>query len=283
MGGWLFKNIVVSFLSDLINGALDYFGDMINSIFESVADLILSNSLVTTANTFTTNFGLLLVVLLAAKTYFTVHIMETEGDSDSNVLDILYRAAQATAVIACNQFITNMLLDFSKVFTSDLSSSAEIEITTTIASLVVTAINQATLGGGVFIILLLVIVIALIVFVAMAGLRGAELGLGKILLPIFAADLAGLKRERWNNFFVSYLITIFGYSLQMLCFRAFMGSLVQMSADRLNIHGLATLGWLVLMLRAPKWLEKFCYTTGISRSAGGAGRSIPYMFMMLKR
>lgn len=281
--GWLFKNIVISFASDLINGAMDFFGNMINTLFESIADFILSNTIVVSANAFTTNFSLVFVVFVAAKTYFTVHILETEGDSDDNVLDILYRTSQATAVIATNQFITNVLLDLSKVFSNDLSSSAEIEISTTVLSLLNSAINLNTLGAGVFIIMLVIIVIAILIFILMAGFRGAELGLAKVLFPIFATDLVGFKRERWSNFIVSYLIVIFGYSIQLLCFRAFMGSFAQMSADYLNIHGLMAFGWLVLMLRAPKWLEKICYTTGISRAVGGGARSVAYLAMMIKR
>lgn len=281
--GWLFDNLVNSFASDLVTGAMDFFGSMINNIFEEVADLILNNSTVVSANTFTTYFALIFVVFVAAKTYFTVHVLETDGDSDDNVLDILYRASQATAVIATNQFITNTLLDFSKIFSQDLSSSVELEISTTVLTLLNAARTRDTTGASVFIIILLAIVVALVVFIVMAGLRGAELGLVKILFPLFAADLAGLKRERWGNFFVSYLIVIFGYSIQLLCFRAFIGAFSQIAVDKLNAHGLVAFGWLVLMLRAPKWLEKICYTTGISRTVGGGARSLGYLAMMMKR
>lgn len=281
--GWVYKNVVGSFFSDLVNGLLDVFGEIITSMFEKVADINLTNSMVVNANRFTTVFAIALVTFMAAKSYFATYVLETEGDPESSALDILTRAAQATAIISCNAWIGNTFLAFSKAFTLDMVSSADIDITVTLKDMMATAAVGTSLSSGIFIILILVIVIALILFACQAAIRGAELSLMKIVLPIFAVDLVSVSRERWNAFFTSYAITFVGYSLQLLCFRCFAGSLAAMSVDVFDVEGVVAMGWLVLMLRAPKWLEKYCYTSGIGRGIGSGGRTAGQMAMMMMR
>ena len=50
-------------------------------------------------------------------------------------------------------------------------------------------------------------------------IRGVDLGLMKILLPIMACDLTSIRQEKWNNFIASFVVVAFGYIVQMVLYK----------------------------------------------------------------
>jgi hypothetical protein len=265
-------------INDLINGTLDFFGDFVNNIFFYVAEVNLDNKLVINAATYTTLLSISLITLLGVKQYFTTYVMETSGDPDSDPLDILVRCSEAVAVCCSNDFITTYFFKFSKAFATDLGESGGlIDLKPTFLDLIKVS---ATSGGPVqtvFLFILLLLVIGIVVFSIIAGIRGAELSLMKIMLPIMSVDLVTANRERWGNFFISYAVTFLYYGLQLLCYRMFLGSLMCVTVSVMSKELLITFGWFFLMLRSPKWLEKFIYSTGFGRGVAGAGRTAGFM------
>lgn len=266
-------------INDLINGTLDFFGDFVNNIFYYVAEVNLDNRLVINAATYTTLLGISLITLLGVKQYFTTYVMETSGDPDSDPLDILVRCSEAVAVCCSNDFITTYFFKFSKAFATDLGESGGlIDLKPTFLDLIDTVVKVSwTPAATIFLLILLILVIGIVAFSIIAGIRGAELSLMKIMLPIMAVDLVTASRERWGNFFTSYAIAFLYYGLQMLCYRMFLGSLMIVSTSVLSKELLITFGWFFLMLRSPKWLEKFIYSTGFGRGVTGAGRTAGFM------
>lgn len=267
-------------IADFITGFLEFFGNFITDIFETIAELNLNESMVTNAAKFTSGFALALVSLMAAKYFFSIYVLETDGDSDSDPLDILVRASQAIAIISCNTWIFTTFMGFSKAFTRDLiTSTGTVDVEVTVLGFVTTLAASLTPMSMCVLIIISVLVIGLFAFCITAGIRGAELALMKILFPIFAVDLMTTNRERWNAFITTYAITFLSYSLQLLCYTMFCANLVKLDLGQMNKNYILTFGWFILMFKTPKWLERFCYSSGIKSFTGGIARSIPYLLM----
>lgn len=279
---WVLKNLG-EVIGNLVTGMLDFFNDLINNLFINVADVSIGNSLIQNATVFTTAFGIALITFIGLKQYFTTFVMETGGDPDSDPLDILLRCSQAVAICCANDFIFTFFMKFSKSFVHDLVDSAntpEKEVTEYIGDLVKDyLIHDLTPAYIIFFLILLIFVIGMVIFCILAGIRGAELSFMKILLPIIAADLVTAKRERWESFITSYIITFLYYGIQLLAYKMFVSSLACVTGGELSKELIIAFGWFIIMLRSPKWLEKFCYSTGVARMTGETVRMAPYMIM----
>lgn len=269
-------------IADMISGLLGFFGDWINNIFVYVADINLQNKLISSASTYTTMLGIALITLAGVKQYFTTYVMETSGDPDSDPLDILVRCSQAVAICCSSDFIFTYFLDFSKVFVTDFAGTVDsLEGTVLVKDLLLKLPIEKNVTENVFMTIILALVIGMVAFCIIAGIRGAELSLMKILLPIMAVDLVTTNRERWNNFITTYIMTFLYYGLQLLAYKMFLGSLGQVVSASLTNNLIVALGWFVIMLRSPRWLEKFVYSTGLARGTGGVLRTASFFIPRL--
>lgn len=279
---WVLQNIL-SGCAELLQQFLTAFGAIFDNIFVVVAEF--NKDIASGVTNFTLPFSIAFIVFLTTKQYFTVYLLETDGDPDADPLDIFLRAAQAIAIAVCGDWIFDFFLQFSSSFTFDLQSNAlntgEQEISNTLTELLSIPSNFQSIPA-VIIIIAIGVTVAIIVFGISAGIRGAELILFKMLFPLFACDLLTTSRERWNGFFTSYMVTWLAYGLQLVSFNMFASTLtVFITSDVTDFWKLfaITIGWLILMLRAPRWLEKFTYTSGLANGIHGAGRSLMYMGM----
>lgn len=283
---WVTKNIF-GFIADMMESVLNFYGSIIGNIFEVVADQNLNSSLTENASKFVTLFALAFLALAAGKQILSVYVFGTAGDADEEPLQLVVRVAQAVAVIGSSSWIFNELLKFSKLFTNDLLSSAtEDDVSIHLLSLLDQAVETFSMQAIGFIFTLLLILIGLIIFSVVAGIRGAELTLMKILLPIFAVDLITTNRERWNNFITACVVTIMGYSLQLLLFKlccmVFFTVEYGGTGATSRVKLITVLGLLVFMIRTPKWLEKFIYSSGIGSATTSTLRLAPLYLIRMR-
>ncbi|MBS6953496.1 MAG: hypothetical protein KH230_09705 [Enterocloster asparagiformis] len=284
------------FIANIIESMLKFFSGSINGVFDAVADVNIKSPAVVSAQKFTISFAITFVVALAVKKYFTTYVMETEGDPDSDPLDILVRCAQAIAIICCNSTIFRLFLIFSKKFCKDTIST--ISITTgsqydglvgAIDQAVGTLVSQISAFTFIYIVILLAIVIGLLAFSVTAGIRGAELSLMCVMCPLWACDLINTSHERWSNFFTKYVSTFLYYCLQLFAYNMFLVDCADAVTGFAGLSGFSmalvrAIGWFVLMLRGPKWMEAFIYTTGVGTKASGAiGSAVRYAGMVAMR
>ena len=59
--------------------------------------------------------------------------------------------------------------------------------------------------------MMICMMIGFIMLVIKAALRGVELAVMKILVPIFSVDNITVSAERWNAFLTAYVVVFFGY------------------------------------------------------------------------
>lgn len=268
---WILKNVMES-VANVLEELTEEIMQMVNEVFLS-AGSIGDTSMISNITGITTGLSLTLLGAMVSKQIFSTYILETDGDPESDPLTLLTRAAIAVALICCNGIIFNLLLDMATAFGNSIIVGVDqMDLESSLAN----AIFNITSGRAVIMIFVLVFVICLIILCVKGGIRGAELALMKILFPLFCLDIIKTSREKWNAFFTTYLITFFGYTLQILSLR--------ISCQYFNTYAtsggtniLWSLAWLFLALKAPKWLEKFCYSSGMGQSVSGAGRSAMYM------
>lgn len=279
---WISVNIA-SFLLDLLNGIINWAMSGIVSLFELGIKLMESSN-ITKATACVTAISVALVSLMVAKQIFTVYIMETDGDSDSDPLQLLVKASQALALICCNSMIFNYTLKLSQQFTKDFLGSVEVsefsvgmlkKVGKLAEALILPTPDPTELIAAIFFI---IITVFMIILALKAGLRGAELTLMKILFPFFCVDLLTPTKERFNSFITTYLITFFGYSIQLLCIKLFVTSFVSADVNSFESYIQACI-WLYMAIKTPKWLEKFCYSSGIGIGAGNGAKSVASMAM----
>jgi len=275
---WIYKN-TLGFILNFVQAALDFLGDYINEVFVMMARANTTLQAVINARVFTTAFALSLVVFMALKMYFTTYVLETDGDPDMDPINIFVRLAQVVACICCNGYLFKLFMGFSEAFCNDLSGAAGSIAPTESMGRMVQGMTNVTFGISGFLIFTLIILIGLVVFMIIAIKRGAELSLMSILFPLFAIDLLTTNRERWNNFFTTYIVTFMAYSLQMLCFRIFCSVFAEVYVGGMTDEIALALGWFILMLSAPKWLEKFCYTSGLRNMAGNSVRTASFVLI----
>lgn len=264
---WLTKQFE-EFCGDIILNFINSFQDGVVKIFESGTSFS-EQAEVVSAIKAATMIALALVVVMVAKAILSTYVFETDGDPDGDPMQLLVKAAQAICLICCNDIIFNTMTKISSLLAKDMNASVTPKkIFVSIENYINYIFN--TLQGGVLVIIIVLIVY--LVFVVMlaikAGIRGVELALMKILWPFFAVDIITVSAERWNAFFTSYAVTFFGYIIQLFCFNMSIVTFAKSLTEKnMSYDCLLAFGWMYFALNAPKWLEKYAYSSGASRTA----------------
>lgn len=272
---WITENLT-HFVTDFITGALDYLGQFLNNIYAWIVEMALMNEYFISAERFITATALLLIVLVVIKVVIVGYLMETDYDSEADPFNLLIKIAQTVAVILNASWIFTWLFKMGKEFTSDLihTSSAENYCEKTKELLFAGEhMNEGANSFACYIIMLFIVLISVVVFTIVAGLRAGELIAMKLLFPYFALDLLTNSRERWNNFFTAYVVAFFSYAFQMLFYMIAMKSYMRVSSGN-AFYSITTIVFLILAIRAPKFLEKYMYKSGFSNAASGGIRMV---------
>lgn len=255
-----------------------------NIVFQSLVKSFVQQSAVTSIHNAFVVLSIFLIMLFCIKSYFDTYITETDGDPDSDPLDILVRGAKAVAFSSCSGWIFGTFMNF----TSAVSNMAITELgenedwTISLSSTVQVLMGNLSGRGFIWLVVLLVLVIGIIAFYVIATIRAIELMLMYIILPLFCSEFCYTSHDRVNGIVTSICVTGLYYILQLICFymlcRSIMSMITGVTPDSaISIQSFRCLGWLIATIRSPKWLEKFAYSTGLGdgskRAAGTVGAS----------
>lgn len=278
---WITENLA-AFVTDLIGGTIELFGEILNNIFFWIVELATKNVYITNAEKFIILTATALIGIVVIKIVTSGYLMETDYDSEADPFNLIVKITETVAVIMNAGWVFGWMLETSKAFTSDLLGNADASgFCEQTASLL--AVSPGDIGQkfGSYIMMLAVMLIAFIIFAIVAGLRGAELIAMKLFMPYFALDLLTNSRERWNNFFMAYVIAFFSYAFQILFFVVALKCYGSVSAEQPQYY-IATFVWMVMAIRAPKFLEKFIYKSGVSNAASSGLRMVAQTMVMRK-
>lgn len=269
---WITDNIC-KFITDFIGSTIDLFGETINNIFFLMVKFNEDNEYVKQASSFMVVLALALVSALVIKQVISGYLLETDYDSDADPFDLIVRIVQTVAVICCSSWLFDYLLSLSRKFASDLIKSTSVGVGSEMNRLL--QIDPEMVPGVLlaYILMLVIMLVLAIVFTVVSGLRGCELIAMKVFMPLFALDLLTTNRERWNNFFTGYLIAFFSYAVQILFFNIALKCMMSSSYTKPQ-YMLGTMAWFYLAIKAPKFMEKYLYKSGVSKAASGGVRMV---------
>ena len=274
---WLLKLLFV-ILGELMTEVMKLISEFINNIFEFMYEINTSIG-VSALETWSRNIAIAFVTALAMKKIFTIYFLQTDGDPDQDPLEVVTRLSMALAIIICGKELMEYGIKMAGVMADEAIGkiSTTKEVSAIALDLITTIMMTTSTQMFIYLVFLLITIVSLIIFCIKAAKRGAELILFSIMLPLVACDLVTTQRERWNAFFTELVLCIFGYVLQLISFTIF-GVLFAKIGSSLNIkYMIAALAWLMLVLQAPKWMEKFVHTSGIGNTAKGALRTATFM------
>ena len=279
---WITKQIQEA-MSDIILSFVEFFQKMVVEIFDNGTNFA-TNQQISGAVDATTLIGIALVSVMVLKQILSVYVFETDGDAETDPLQLIVKASQTICIICCNDLIYTELQKVSKLTANDLNNAVTPDKVFASLQAVITQGAGLVILGPVNLIFIIIYLIGFILLVIKAAIRGVELAVMKILVPIFAVDNITVSGERWNAFLSSYIVVFFGYIIQMLCFNMSIISFVKAITDS-GVEYLYAVGFLIFSLKSPQWLEKFAYNSGLSRGikgAASAGMQMAYMMRLAK-
>lgn len=282
---WVTKNNN-NFLLDGLNAFFDFISSSLVKMFDFGTSICQTKS-VLNATQATTTIGTSLVIVFLLKEIFNTYILETDGDSDSDPMQVLVRGSVTIAAICCQSWVFSFLSKASSAFTQDIAGAIDISAFEKKFTSALTLVANLLINPLVMILFLIFALAIIIMLCFKAVLRGAELSLCRILFPLFAVDLLTTSKERFNSFFTTYMVNFFGYSLQIFCFQMGLSGFVDAIS---GAGGLSTtfenysisIAWMWFATKTPKWLEKFAYSSGLKNTVSGAGRGLMSGAMMLR-
>lgn len=272
--------LLIGFLNDLLADLISHVGFLITEFYEEAVKINQTKE-VASATVFSMSLGAALSILMVAKQLIGTYGIGNEGDADQDPMEIIFRLCMALGMMGANAWMFDELLKFSTALGNDVTYmlGGKINAQERLATLL------GDCDGSLFIIFLYGgIISGTLIFGISAFIRGAEITLNKILLPIFALDLIHANCEKWKMFIFQYVISFFSFIIQMFCYQMFAIQLVNLDMSDFKDY-LVVIGWLILSIRTPKWLEKYIYATGtgqaISKGAGSIGQVIMYCGMRM--
>lgn len=279
---WLLK-IIQDALLNLVESFINFILKDVQNIFNSMYELnrVIDFSGVTR---YIRAVAAALLVCLAVKQAISIYALEDTGDSDADPIELLKRLAEGLAAIFGGAWLIEKLIaaagNAEMELLGKLSNYQEEPFTDTLVGMMNLVGSIDGKKGFWLVIMLVVILVGYVILLFKAAKRGAELILSELALPIFACDLITTNRERWKNFFMELCVLVFGYIVQLLCFKIFLylfgRSLVELSGLNMN-YFFGTFAWMLLTLNAPKWIKNFTYSSGAGEAVKGGARSVAYL------
>lgn len=275
---WITKNIS-EVINDFISGAMGFFDSTIIYVFDQNVEIFTSEE-ITSVELIIKSIAIVLVIAVVLKQIFSIYVTETDGDPDADPMQLIVKASISLALIEGNSLIFDVLQTLSRKLTIDIVGACEAKQFSVTLSTLIGSIANINLNTSMISLTCLISLIFLIVFLIKSGIRGGELIIARILLPIFAVDKISNNPERWNAFFTNYVVTFISYSFQLFLMRVGINRIIaaMLSGVDANFQNyFAGMVLFYLAIKTPKWLEKFIYSSGIGQMAGNTGRSLAYM------
>lgn len=273
---WL-ANLIFGFLGNELLKLVEYTKAAINNMFTAIV-LINDNQYVSAASKYAQALAMSLLVMLALKKIVMTYGLQTDGDPDQDPFELLFRGTMAMAIISSANILFKEGLKFADAVSNDLLKTSSItDVSSGLTALFQTDLEKAAVSFTIGAITLVLI----ICFHISATIRGAELMLMKIMMPLFACDLINTNAQRWNTFLPDLISTLMSYGLQLFCYFMFTYNFGNISVTNLNSASIAAFGWMILAIRTPKWLEKYIYKSGVGAAVAKSGQTAAQAAVMM--
>lgn len=262
------------FLANIMDGALSSCMEGIVALFQFLLKALITNGLVVSAQRIIVGISMSLTVMFCIKQYFDIYVLETSGDPEADPLDIIIRGSEATAFASCSSWIFLSFMNYcSTLGDAVLGSGDDIEFVNRYRDALTALCTFQSNSGFIFTIFMFCMLFGILAFLVIATIRAAELSAMYIIFPLFCSELSYANHERFNGLLTNIVVTGLYFILQLLFYKMFMEnlllSLLGVTATGegaeyvMGMNCFKTIGLFIVMLRSPKWLDKFVYSTGL--------------------
>ena len=257
--------ILVLLIVAVLNGAVTFIDSMLADLVPMTlhADQYMTaaggGSMVDVLFEILLGFGVSLIILKFLKKGFECYVMWTDGDPDSEPIQLIIRFVQAIAVAVCFPVMYGWLADITEKLTNQLITAIGASTNYDWQAWV----NGLSSAGLVTAIFGLVFVICYFILYFQFLMRGVEIMILRIGLPLACTGLLdndmGVFKTHLTKFFQSTVAVMVQISLCKL------GVGMMMNVG-INLNVFWGIACLVLAIKTPRFLSEFMVPTG-----GGGG------------
>lgn len=265
----MLNEAIVEIMSNWLEEVLPTITGFITNIYGTSLK-VLELAFVDQAINFVQGLSITLLIIKVIKDGFNTYMLYQGGDPESDPTGLLIRTAQAIAVILSLPWIVKEIFKFGMLVTEDVTSlttssglgGLESDLSSFLAS-----------GGMTFsiIISLFVLLIAICIIFVQASIRSAEIALMAVISPVMALSLSQSNAATWQQWFKQYVVICVSQAMQLFMLQGAMYMIAYTGTTNFGTI-LATIGWLIMTISAPKFLKQFTYNSGLGGAIGGGAR-----------
>lgn len=257
--------ILVLLIVAVLNGAVAFIDSMLADLVPMTlhADQYMTaaggGSMVDVLFEILLGFGVSLIILKFLKKGFECYVMWTDGDPDSEPVQLIIRFVQAIAVAVCFPVMYGWLADITENLTNQLITAIGASTNYDWQAWV----NGLSSAGLVTAIFGLVFVICYFILYFQFLMRGVEIMILRIGLPLACTGLLDNDKGVFKTYLTKFFQSTAAVMVQISLCKLGVGMMMNVGINLNVFWGIACL---VLAIKTPKFLSEFMVPTG-----GGGG------------
>lgn len=257
--------ILVLLIVAVLNGAVAFIDSMLADLVPMTlhADQYMTaaggGSMVDVLFEILLGFGVSLIILKFLKKGFECYVMWTDGDPDSEPVQLIIRFVQAIAVAVCFPVMYGWLADITENLTNQLITAIGASTNYDWQAWV----NGLSSAGLVTAIFGLVFVICYFILYFQFLMRGVEIMILRIGLPLACTGLLDNDKGVFKTYLTKFFQSTVAVMVQISLCKLGVGMMMNVGINLNVFWGIACL---VLAIKTPRFLSEFMVPTG-----GGGG------------
>ena len=257
--------ILVLLIVAVLNGAVTFIDSMLADLVPMTlhADQYMTaaggGSMVDVLFEILLGFGVSLIILKFLKKGFECYVMWTDGDPDSEPIQLIIRFVQAIAVAVCFPVMYGWLADITEKLTNQLITAIGASTNYDWQAWV----NGLSSAGLVTAIFGLVFVICYFILYFQFLMRGVEIMILRIGLPLACTGLLDNDKGVFKTYLTKFFQSTVAVMVQISLCNLGVGMMMNVGINLNVFWGIACL---VLAIKTPRFLSEFMVPTG-----GGGG------------
>ena len=257
--------ILVLLIVAVLNGAVTFIDSMLADLVPMTlhADQYMTaaggGSMVDVLFEILLGFGVSLIILKFLKKGFECYVMWTDGDPDSEPIQLIIRFVQAIAVAVCFPVMYGWLADITESLTNQLITAIGASTNYNWQAWV----NGLSSAGLVTAIFGLVFVICYFILYFQFLMRGVEIMILRIGLPLACTGLLDNDKGVFKTYLTKFFQSTVAVMVQISLCKLGVGMMMNVGINLNVFWGIACL---VLAIKTPRFLSEFMVPTG-----GGGG------------
>lgn len=257
--------ILVLLIVAVLNGAVTFIDSMLADLVPMTlhADQYMTaaggGSMVDVLFEILLGFGVSLIILKFLKKGFECYVMWTDGDPDSEPIQLIIRFVQAIAVAVCFLVMYGWLADITEKLTNQLITAIGASTNYDWQAWV----NGLSSAGLVTAIFGLVFVICYFILYFQFLMRGVEIMILRIGLPLACTGLLDNDKGVFKTYLTKFFQSTVAVMVQISLCKLGVGMMMNVGINLNVFWGIACL---VLAIKTPRFLSEFMVPTG-----GGGG------------